>query len=99
MERGRKAKDSKRVITKMENGLAVVRVEMELPVGAAYVLTYLVNGEGKMQVEADYKPTKNNIPLIPKFGMRIQLPADMQQVEWYGRGEFENYPDRKTGHC
>ena len=92
-----KQRTVKRVITKMENGLAVVRVEMELPVGAAYVLTYLVNGEGKMQVEADYKPTKNNIPLIPKFGMRIQLPADMQQVEWYGRGEFENYPDRKTG--
>ena len=33
-----KQRTVKRVITKMENGLAVVRVEMELPVGAAYVL-------------------------------------------------------------
>ena len=28
--------------------------------------------------------------------MRMRLPSFMDYVKWYGRGEFENYPDRKT---
>mgnify|MGYP003623599290 FL=1 len=28
--------------------------------------------------------------------MGVRLLPDMNRVEWYGRGEFENYPDRKT---
>ena len=52
--------------------------------------------EGKIQVEAFYKPGKEKIPLMPKFGMRMRLPSSMDYVKWYGRGEFENYPDRKT---
>ncbi len=79
-----------------ENGLALVIFDMSLPVGAGYELKYTVNGAGKIQVEADYQPESANIALIPKFGMRLRLPANMSTVEWYGRGEFENYPDRKT---
>ncbi len=81
----------------VKNGLAVVEVSMSLPVvGAAYQLHYTVNGSGKIQVEALYKPKKEKIPLMPKFGMRMRLPSSMDYVKWYGRGEFENYPDRKT---
>ena len=29
--------------------------------------------------------------------MRMRLPADFRQVEYYGRGPWENYPDRKHG--
>jgi len=78
------------------NGLAVIEAEMSLPVGASYHLTYMVNGAGKIQVEAVYQPENDTIPAIPKFGMRLRLPPQMDQVEWYGRGPFENYPDRKT---
>lgn len=85
------------VTVKTENELIVIRFKMELPIGAVYLLTYTVNGKGKIQVNADYKPKKTDIPLMPKFGMHIQIPSDMQQIEWYGRGEFENYPDRKSG--
>ena len=46
-------------------------------------------------MEADYQPTATDIPLIPKFGMRMRLHKDMYSVEWYGRGPAENYPDRK----
>lgn len=86
----------KNVTCTTENGLALVVFDMSLPVGAGYQLKYTVNGAGKIQVEADYKPVATDIALIPKFGMRLRLPANMSIVEWYGRGEFENYPDRKT---
>ena len=34
-------------------------------------------------------------PVMPKFGMRMRIPADMTNIEYYGRGPWENYPDRK----
>ena len=46
-------------------------------------------------VDMDYRPTATNIPLIPKFGMRMRLPADYTSISYYGRGPWENYPDRK----
>ena len=72
-----------------------VMAEMQLPVGADLTLTYSFNDEGSVMVEMDYKPTATNIPLIPKFGMRMRLPADYTHIEYYGRGPWENYPDRK----
>ena len=33
---------------------------------------------------------------LPKVGTQVQLPQQMSNMTWYGRGPFENYPDRKT---
>ena len=73
----------------------ILTYEMTLPAGADYTLTYTVTNEGAIMVEADYRPTSADIPLIPKFGMRMRLPADYTDIEYYGRGPWENYPDRK----
>lgn len=77
------------------DNIAVITVKMALPVGADYTLTYRINGDGDIMVTADYKPTATDIQLIPKFGMRMRLPIEFQKVEYYGRGPYENYPDRK----
>jgi len=83
-------------ISKQEN-LVSVKFDMNLPtIGAYYTLIYQVNGEGKLQVEAAYTPMRDSIPLIPKFGMRVRIPENYSTIDWYGRGPFENYPDRKT---
>ena len=34
--------------------------------------------------------------MIPKIGMRMRIPADFIDIEYYGRGPWENYPDRKN---
>lgn len=76
---------------------ATIKFEMNLPtIGASYSLQYQLNGSGKLQVEADYKPLCDTIPSIPKFGMRMRIPEAYNQISWYGRGPWENYPDRKT---
>lgn len=80
-----------------EGNAAVITALMELPVGADYTLTYRITDADEVMVTADYRPVADSIPLMPKFGMRMRLPADYQQVAWYGRGEQENYPDRKLG--
>ena len=71
-----------------------VIAELSLPVGADLTVSYTVTDAG-IRVEMDYRPTATDIPLIPKFGMRMRLPADFTQIRYYGRGPWENYPDRK----
>ena len=35
------------------------------------------------------------LPEIPRLGILIELPRDYEQLTWYGRGPWDNYPDRK----
>ena len=63
---------------------------------------YTIIDERTIQVEVDYHPTTSpeeagsgSKPVMPKFGMRMRLPADMTNIKYYGRGPWENYPDRK----
>ena len=77
------------------DGLRIISVST-LPVGAELELTYTIVKDGRIKVDMDYRPTTgNNIPLIPKLGMRMRLPAAMTAIEYYGRGPWGNYPDRK----
>jgi beta-galactosidase len=88
----------KKVEVLKQNNLAAVKFEMNLPtIGADYTLNYQLNGNGKLQIEATYTPLCDTIPLIPKFGMRVRIPENFNNIDWYGRGPYENYPDRKTG--
>jgi beta-galactosidase len=32
---------------------------------------------------------------VPRIGMNLELKRSLDQVEWFGRGPFENYSDRK----
>ena len=56
---------------------------------------YTVINERQILVDVDYHPTGSDKPVMPKFGMRMRLPADFTHIEYYGRGPWENYPDRK----
>ena len=59
------------------DGLRIISVTT-LPVGAELELTYTIVKDGRIKVDMDYRPTSsNNIPLIPKLGMRMRLPAAM----------------------
>ena len=81
-----------------KEGIVTIHFKMKLPtIGASYRLSYQLNGEGKIQVNAVYIPLSDTIPLMPKFGMRTQVPSEFNQINWYGRGPWENYPDRKSG--
>lgn len=37
----------------------------------------------------------DSLPPIPRLGIVIELPRDYEQLTWYGRGPWDNYPDRK----
>ena len=77
-----------------DDGLKIIS-ETTLPIGADLTLTYTIIADGRVKVDMDYRPTASDLPLLPKFGMRMRLPADFTNIEYYGRGPWENYPDRK----
>ena len=77
-----------------ESGLKVI-YDISLPVSANLSLIYTILRDGRIRVNMDYFPQADNQPLMPKFGMRMRLPSDFKQIRYYGRGPWENYPDRK----
>lgn len=90
------AAERKLLSSSVDKKKGTLTFKFELPVGAEYTLTYAFYANGEVNVKADYKPTATDIPLIPKFGMRMRLQKDWTHIEWHGRGPIENYPDRKS---
>ena len=58
-------------------------------------VNYTVIDSRRILVDVDYRPSGDDKPVMPKFGMRMRIPADFTAIEYYGRGPWENYPDRK----
>ncbi|MCM4155785.1 glycoside hydrolase family 2 TIM barrel-domain containing protein [Gramella sp. AN32] len=61
-----------------------------------YKVQYLIQPNGKIKVSASIDMTQNNLPELPRFGMRMLLPGEFNELEYYGRGPWENYSDRNT---
>lgn len=70
----------------------------DLPdVSAKMTLRYKINGDGAIIVsEAMDVNTSKDGPMLPKFGMQVSLSDEFDQMQWYGRGPFGNYRDRKS---
>jgi beta-galactosidase len=63
---------------------------------AVYALSYTVSGDGSVTVRAAMDMTGADLPELPRFGMRLELPEDFENFTYYGRGPYENYSDRNT---
>jgi len=58
---------------------------------------FFISGDGELEMKTRVSPRGNMTKWIPKVGLQMELSGDCQNMEWLGRGPFENYPDRKTG--
>ncbi|MCQ2084459.1 MAG: DUF4981 domain-containing protein [Bacteroidaceae bacterium] len=76
---------------------SVVTVRDSLPTGAMLTIQYSLLYTGLVSVEMEYEPCGTTVANMPKFGMRMRTDALYDSVSWYGRGPWENYPDRKNG--
>lgn len=77
--------------------VAVVNAIYDMPtVKAQLTLTYNVAADGSMTVTQAMKTSKGaNVSPMFRFGMVMELPYNMDQTTFYGRGPIENYADRK----
>ncbi len=66
--------------------------------GFAYMhrCTWTVLGNGVI-VSGNHAEPVSGGGVLPKVGVRMVLPRELESVTWYGRGPQENYVDRKTG--
>ena len=55
--------------------------------------SYLIQSDGQIAMEMHFEKNPD-LPEIPRFGIRLQVPKDYINIEWYGRGPHENYQDR-----
>ena len=74
-----------------------VKFEWELAgVGVPYTVEYFIQTDGSIRITSSIDMTGRNLPELPRFGMRMQLPSQYQNLNYYGRGPWENYSDRNT---
>lgn len=60
-------------------------------------LTYQINNQGCICIEQDYTAGEvDEISGLFRFGMKMEMPLEYQNIQYYGRGPLENYTDRKA---
>jgi len=57
---------------------------------------YQIFGNGEIQIEYNLQAS-GEIPDLPRIGMQMTIPGELENVEWYGKGPQETYWDRNTG--
>ena len=67
------------------------KVMMKGREGFGFILQYTVRADNSMDVKTLLEPKKKYD--LPKFGLTIEMPSAYDRVRYYGRGEYENYPD------
>ena len=81
---------------KTENGLPV-KIEYILnDIQVPYTIQYLILNDASIQVTASINMEGKSLPELPRFGMRMELNRDYDNLTYYGRGPEENYIDRWT---
>ena len=86
--------------TRNEGANVLLTVSYLLPTGNAYVVNYTVAPNGMVGVDAHFAAVTYGDAMkknVPRVGVRFRMPAEMNKVEYYGRGPEENYADRNNG--
>ena len=56
--------------------------------------TWTIHGDGSLEMDSEFTPS-GTLPLLPRVGVVCGVAPGYEHVQWYGRGPWENYPDRK----
>ncbi|MGB5819753.1 MAG: glycoside hydrolase family 2 TIM barrel-domain containing protein [Saonia sp.] len=85
-------------ISIVKNGEAVVVNTTHLLAGTKALISqnYVISGDGEIQLAYRFRP-EANMPEIPRVGMQLQIPMAYDRLQWFGRGPWETYADKKTG--
>ncbi len=59
---------------------------------------YRIDSNGEMIIDHTVVPDGDMPSWLPKVGADWILNKSLDNIQWYGRGPQENYPDRKSGY-
>ena len=57
-------------------------------------LQFIVCADGTIMTNAFIRPALTGA-ILPKLGFRLEMPKEMEQLVWFGRGPWDSYRDRK----
>ena len=77
------------------NKVVLVATHFLPSVKTGWQTTYTVRGNGEITVDAQFNPESEDLPVLPRLGMQMVLPAGFDRIEWFGPGPQETYCDRK----
>ena len=86
-----------------EDGHVIVDVEQRIapPVhayGMRTRMTYTIHPGGRVDLTVSGEPYGGFNDIIPRIGITFEVPGIDRNIEWYGRGPGENYPDSLTAN-
>ena len=89
----------KHIVARLDGGkrVATVTACYDMPqVKAVLTLTYVIHSNAVLDVtqSLEARGDSTRVPEMLNYGMMMQLPAQYDQVRYYGRGPVENYVDR-----
>ena len=91
-----KAKEIKVSIESLPSEQVKVTIQKQLVEGSiAYKQELLFDGKPSVIVSNTFKPLKDDKTLTFKIGNHLTL-LPFERIQWYGRGPWESYQDRKT---
>ncbi|WP_394523177.1 glycoside hydrolase family 2 TIM barrel-domain containing protein [Lacrimispora sp. JR3] len=79
-----------RVEVKTTLSITAATIQRILNIDAQWIIHPNGMIDGKLEVKKD-----GEFPELPRFGLRLFLPRQMDQVTYYGLGPFENYMDKR----
>lgn len=87
------------VRTAMEDEIAVI--QFDLAISAVFLQriidvkgTFRIDGRGRIDISLECV-RNTDMPYLPRFGLRLFLPNQMEQVEYFGYGPNESYIDKR----
>jgi len=84
--------------TSLDDGSIQLEVTYDLPpVKSVQIVKYTVYGDGRIDVMSSVNMADLDLPILPRFGMKWELPVNFENLTYFGRGPHENYIDRKSG--
>jgi beta-galactosidase len=87
---------SKFSVNQKEN-LTKVLVEYKFDsVETVWTIEYAIAGNGMVKVDNKIVNNNEKLPVIPRIGMKMQMPESFSNLEFLGRGPWENYIDRNA---
>lgn len=86
------AKRSKPVIS--DDGMTATFTQTVQDDECNYVINYTLHATGELDMAVEYTLVKDD---LRRIGLDMQLPGQFENVDYFGRGPWENYTDRCTG--
>jgi len=73
------------------------RATVEITAGGSkcpYTMTYTIYSNGVVDTKVQFRPAVSG---LRRIGLSVVLPGEYEEVNYYARGPWENYTDRKSG--